>query len=235
MMFSLKRKKKNIQISSSDFENMIKKYLNPNLTESLFVVDIGANRGDFFGEFCRIFHNNKIEGILVEPIPECYNILKERFSNFKNVVIFNNAISDINGNVKFYVNDYDETSSLLKIKKEMPELKSVNTELQSVLDLQALKLDDVLKNNISEIDLLKIDVQGTEHKVLDGAIESCKSIKYIWIEVSFKALYEGSSTFNEIYDKLLSLGFILLEISDGHRAPNNELLQANCLFKNRSI
>lgn len=235
MMFSFKRKNKKTQTSSSLFENVIKTYLNPNLIESLFIIDIGANRGDFFDEICRIFYKSNIEGILVEPIPECIDILRERFSKFKNIVIFNNALSDNNCNVKFYVNDFDETSSLLKIKKEIPELNSVNTELQRVLDIKTIKLDDILKNNLRIIDLLKIDVQGTEHKVLDGAVESCKKIKYIWTEVSFKALYEDSSTFYEVYDKLLSLGFILLEIKDGHRGPNNELLQANCLFKNTLI
>jgi FkbM family methyltransferase len=216
----------------SPFNKVIKTYLNPNELDSLFIVDIGANRGDFFNECCDIFNQTKIKGILVEPIPECFDILIEKFSRNHNVRIYNNAVSDNNGIVEFFINKFDETSSLLKIKEEMKELSFVNTKLNRVINIETLKLDDILKNNTEIIDLLKIDVQGTEHKVLNGAVNSSKFIKYIWTEVSFKALYEGSSTFQEVYDKLLSLGFILLEITEGHRAPNNELLQANCLFRN---
>lgn len=217
---------------SSQFNKLILKYLDPNELDRLFIVDIGANRGDFFDEFCRIFDKAQISGILVEPIPECFSILREKFSTRPNVKIYNNAVSDDNCTVKFYINEFDETSSLLKINSEMQELSSVNTELKSVLEIDALKLDEILKDVSQIIDLIKIDVQGVEHKVLFGGTNSCKKTRYIWTEVSFKALYEDSSTFQEVYDKLLSLGFILLEITDGHRAPNNELLQANCLFKN---
>lgn len=234
-MLIFRRKNKKSQPSSSVFENVIKTYLKPNFTQNLFVIDIGANRGGFFNEIYSIFNKSKIKGILVEPIPECIDILKERFSNFKNLEFYNNAVSDNNSMVKFYINNYDETSSLLKIKGEMPELNSVNTDLQKIIDVQTIRLDDILNNNKEIIDLLKIDVQGSEHKVLDGAIETCKKTKYIWTEVSFKALYEDSSTFHEVYEKLISFGFILLEIKDGHRSSNNELLQANCLFKNSKL
>lgn len=235
MMLNFRRNKKKKNAHSSLFENSIKPYLKPKQNDDLIIIDVGANRGDFFTDAFRIFKNNKISGVLIEPIPECVKTLKEKFSNHSNIKIINNAVSDINSNVKFYVNSYDETSSLLKIKGEMPELDSVNTDLVRVIDVQTIRLDDIFKDTPKIIDVLKIDVQGSEHKVFDGGEETCKKAKYIWTEVSFKALYEGSSTFNEVYEKLVSLGFVLVEIKDGHRSAKSELLQANCLFKNTSL
>lgn len=235
MILKFRRNKKKEKPRSSLFENTIKRYINSNSIDNLFVIDIGANRGDFFLDVLRIFGNNKVSGLLVEPIPECFEILKEKFSNLDNVEVLNKAVNDVNSNVKFYINSYDETSSLLKIKGEMPELASVKTDLARVINVETIRLDDISKNSSKIIDILKIDVQGSEHKVFEGGEETCKKTKYIWTEVSFKALYEGSSTFNEVYEKLISLGFALLEIKDGHRSANSELLQANCLFKNIAL
>jgi len=80
--------------------------------------------------------------------------------------------------------------------------------------------------------LLKIDVQGVEHLVLEGGKQALLNTSFVWMELSFKPLYIGSSVFHDIYSMMEKSGFILLELSPGHRSPINELLQADALFAN---
>lgn len=234
-MFNFKRKKAKSIKSNSQFAIKITKYLNPMDVKKLFVIDIGANKGDFFDKVCSIYKKSVIKGVLIEPLPSCINLLNEKYSNQPGVNIYNIAISNTKGEENFNHYKFDETSSLLKIKQDLEELSNVNTELNEIIKVDVCRLDDILFDNEQLVDLLKIDVQGNEHNVIEGAKSSLSRIKYIWTEVSFKALYEGSSTFVDIYNQLQSLGFNLLEVTDGHRGPNYELLQTNCLFKNNSL
>jgi hypothetical protein len=85
---------------------------------------------------------------------------------------------------------------------------------------------------LDHVDLLKVDVQGAEDKVLAGAIESLSMIFAIWIEVSFKPLYEGSAIYSEIY-RTLDKDFRLVDMQPAFRAPDAEILQSNMLFLRR--
>jgi hypothetical protein len=63
-------------------------------------------------------------------------------------------------------------------------------------------------------DLLVMDVQGAELKVLKGATNLLKdSMIYIWAEVSEEALYEGGCTFSEITAFLNEQGYALRHLA----------------------
>lgn len=238
MHFRFNKDKTDITISKTNcFKDIITKYIKLDIKE-LRLVDVGANRGVFYNDFISVYKNAKMKGLLIEPIPYCYNELKDRFANNENVIVINEAVSNLVETRDFFLNQFDETSSLLKIKENIRELEDVNTKQNQVIKLITNTLDNIVlerKINWDKIDLLKIDVQGSEDKVLLGGIETLKKTEFIWIEVSFKALYNETCLFNDIHTLLNSFEFILLEISDGHRSPRNELLQANCLFRNSNF
>ena len=74
-------------------------------------------------------------------------------------------------------------------------------------------------NNISHIDLLKIDVQGAEDSVLRGADLSI--VDNIIVEISLYDFYEKSSNFSDIEKILLPKGFYLHSILDISHNPMN--------------
>ena len=80
------------------------------------------------------------------------------------------------------------------------------------------------------IDLMKIDVQGAELLALRGAEQALARTRFVFAEVSFAPLYEGSCVFGEVYDFLCSRGFRLLSIQEGFRGEDNELLQCDSMF-----
>ena len=139
-----------------------------------------------------------------------------------------------NQKIEFNINNYDETSSILNIRQDIDELSNIDSSLNKKILILSKTLDDIFSEyNIEEISLLKIDVQGCEDLVLKGAGVALKKTKFIWVETSFKPLYENSALFHDIYSLLTSMNFNLLEISPGYRSKTKELLQADLLFVNK--
>ena len=167
---------------------------------------------------------------MIEALPHKVKKLRAEFVNPKYTVV-ECAASDRDGIVDFEMNEIDETSSLLKIRRELPELSAIKMGKATTLSVQARTLDGIAgEAGICEIDLLKIDVQGAELKVLAGAPMTLPRTRFVWMEVSFKPLYENSATFFEMYEQMQRHGFGLLDMTCAFRAPNKEMLQANGLF-----
>lgn len=210
----------------------LKKYIDKN--EIKVLIDVGAHHGLFTKSIVKNFKLKK--AYLIEPIKENYDALLNTFKQ-ANYEIINTVISNLNNQkIEFNINNYDETSSILNIRKNIEELNNIDASLNKRIYIESKTLDDILNEyNISEISLLKIDVQGCEDLVLKGATLALKYTKFIWVETSFKPLYENSALFNDVYSLLTTSGFILLEISPGYRSEKNELLQADLLFANKDL
>lgn len=229
-----KRKVKNsfTYVSSPDkIQTHIMPYINSE--SSINYIDIGAHKGNIVDDLSKYYTFNKV--ILAEPVAYLADILREKFSS-KGYMIYQNIISDVQSDSNdFYINELSGTSSLLEFKSHMKELSNVNTKLKEVQRLPSRTLDDIVEEcELTNIDLIKIDVQGAEHLVIKGAKNTLGKTKFIWVELSFKPLYENSSVFGDIYSQLEKENFILLDVSETHRGPKNELLQIDALFGNKT-
>jgi FkbM family methyltransferase len=197
--------------------------------------DIGAKVGHFSlslaGEY-------KIEqGFLVEPVLKIIPVIEKNFPDRTKFKIFNAAIADLAGETEFFVNeDADHVSSLLKIFNKNEELSSLNIAEPVSTKIKTLTLDHIVKEQkLSHIDLIKIDVQGAEHLVLQGGIETLKITRLVYTEFSYKPLYENSSTFFDLYKIFYENNFILVHTSNGYSSANGELLQGDALFANKAL
>lgn len=197
-------------------------------TDNLTIVDIGAHNGDFIGYFEKVYKIN--EAFLFEPIPECIANLQKRFPHYQ---IYPLAVSNCEGVTQFNLNDNLETSSILDFN-ETSDLDNVSVSKKTSIPVKTDKLDNILELQTKQIDILKIDVQGLEHLVIQGGIETLKRIKLIYVEVSFSKLYVGSSDFFEIFDLLNKNDFRLFEIFPAHRSSKGILLQGNAIFFNNN-
>lgn len=197
-------------------------------------IDVGANVGQFSSAMCAEY---KIEnGILIEPVERLIPVLNDTFPDKKVFKIIHAAISDRIEETDFYVNpDADFVSSLFKLDNKGEAVGHLHFEDAVLTKVQALTLDHITREEqLSDIDLIKIDVQGAEHLVLQGAVETLTKTKAIYTEFSFKPVYEGSSVFIDLYQFLYDNNFILIHISRGFAASNGELLQGDALFVNKS-
>lgn len=96
---------------------------------------------------------------------------------------------------------FEPNSALLEKFQHLEELTRV-TRKQPV---QTKRLDDIPQ--IEGTDLLKVDVQGAELMVFQGAVETLKKVLVIHTEVEFVPMYKRQPLFSDIDDFLRSNGF----------------------------
>ncbi|MBK8689387.1 MAG: FkbM family methyltransferase [Betaproteobacteria bacterium] len=79
---------------------------------------------------------------------------------------------------------------------------------------------------------MKIDTQGFESAVLDGARQTLASISSLEVEMSFVELYEGQMLFEALHGRLRALGFAMINITPAFCDPlTGEILQADVIFR----
>ncbi|MDX1547792.1 MAG: FkbM family methyltransferase, partial [Rhodothermales bacterium] len=78
---------------------------------------------------------------------------------------------------------------------------------------------------------LKLDVQGYERHVLDGAARALPQILGLQLEMSLVPLYDGETPFHEMLTVLDGLGFTLMSVEPVHAdARTGQLLQVDGIF-----
>ncbi len=194
------------------------------------LVDVGSHVGDFAMSIRSQFGFSR--ALLVEPQPARCKGLASRFEG-NGVKVVELALSDRNGYEDLQVLNWDDSSSLLPLLRNDSTIHwGVDLDLREKIRCRVRTLDDLLLNVAwrEPIDLLKLDVQGAEMLVLRGAEATLPRTKMVFVEVSFRPLYEGSAVFAEVYAYLRGHGFRLLSMEEGFRGTDGELLQADALF-----
>jgi FkbM family methyltransferase len=217
--------KRNIEFDSVFNRDIIIK--NSVTSKTPIVFDIGAHHGQSIDYLKTIFPGCKIYSF--EPDPESFKVLSRKESD--RVEVFNIAISNQVGEVRFFKNKISHTNSLYKInldsndsiratKERSLEKSAYSDEINREIRVKSTTLSKFIDDHgISHIDLIKIDVQGAEDKVLEGA--NLSIISSIIVEVSFYDFYEKSTSFMDIEKILTPAGFYLFSILDISRNPMN--------------
>jgi FkbM family methyltransferase len=194
------------------------------------IVEVGAADGRdtlIYAERCP---NARI--IAFEPLPENWAKLTAATESKPSIETLNLAVSDANGEAIFHVVALADASSLLKPRKTHPTHDKYTTEV-SEIKVKTVRLDDALSTlGADNIDLLKIDAQGSELAILHGAHKLLESgrIKAVFCEVQFIALYEESALFHEITSYLSALGFNLFNVFGLVHNPAGQLAWADALY-----
>jgi FkbM family methyltransferase len=193
------------------------------------ILDIGANVGQFSQTLSLIIPGVKIYAF--EPIPDCFETLKESFISNSNIVAFNIGLGDESGKIPFEKNNISVCSSFLKMADSHKEAFAF-TSISNSIDVEIAKLDDVVKGlNIGNSLLVKIDVQGYEDKVIKGGCQTIKMARIVIIETSFVPLYEKQPLFHDIYVQMVDMGFSLAGFLDDMSDPKTgKILQGDAIF-----
>ena len=176
------------------------------------IFDLGANRGDIVSRYRTEFPHATIYAF--EPFPGSFDQLKQRFNPDKKVFCNQVAVGENKATLPFYVNKNVDTNSLLKPAK-IGLSSDTGVANESVIEVPCIKLDDFCEEqNISRIDILKMDIQGGEFSALRGAgkLLSNKSIKLIYLEVYYREQYVNQPLFHDISKLLHEFGYYLQDI-----------------------
>ena len=152
-------------------------------------IDVGANRGQFCLAATSVRPDAKI--ICFEPLSAPFAVLSQLFATNANVSAHQVAIGNVEACETMNVSGRDDSSSLLDIAPLQSEIFP-GTERNGSEDVLVRRLSSF----VSEIEfpskvLLKIDVQGFELEVLEGASDALAEVTYVYVECSFVELYEA--------------------------------------------
>lgn len=169
------------------------------------VVHVGANRGDEIAAYDSL---GATRVLFVEANPDLAAGLRARFADRPEVVIGAFAASDRAGSVAFHLTSFDQSSSLLKLKRHAeiyPEIVPTRT-----IDVPAKRLDDALVElGLAEapFDFLALDIQGAELMALRGCPDLLGRVRAVNCELAFEELYEGCALAPAIDAHLAMFGF----------------------------
>jgi FkbM family methyltransferase len=120
------------------------------------------------------------------------------------------------GTVTFHINRYDPTSSILASNHRLTKqfgLLDLALETVETRTLPSYRMDDVLpvEGDQERVDLLKIDVQGAAHTLLQNAMKLLRKTLVCHIEVEFAPVYLAEKLFGDIDNLLRGAGFCFVD------------------------
>jgi FkbM family methyltransferase len=193
-----------------------------------FVVDIGANNGQWINEVRN--RGYKGNALCIEPLKKNYSILKSR--NFYSTSTLNCAVGNKNGYV--FINQASNdglSSSILELsnhhKKAAPGIEFIGKE-----KVKISKLSKILENVKHKDIFVKIDTQGYEFEVLKSLNKSdFKNIFAFEIETNLVSTYKDLTLIEDIIKFLRNRRYRPLRIESGFGMPNfGQQLQVDILF-----
>ena len=180
----------------------------------LVLVDVGA-RGGLKSNWARAQRHLRLLGF--EPDEREYNRLVEssRAEHSSNA-FFNTALHNRRGALRLNVARDRGLSSIFEPNREFldafPDASRFDTV--DVQQVEADALDDQLRTReMADIDFLKVDTQGSELLVLQGASTAlASSVTGVEVEVEFSPIYKDQPLFADVDTFLRGLGFLLFDL-----------------------
>jgi len=162
-----------------------------------------------------------------EPNPDYFSHLNRKYARSHRVFLHQIAISDSSGSTLLHSNSGHGTDSLLKLNDCAKEIYGLSPTTST--NVLSTTLDDWCREqfgNVPDVDLIWIDVQGAEGKVISGALETLSKTKAIFIEVSlFRPIGENGTLLKDIRRSLANFG--LAEVALGLDSSN---LTGNAIY-----
>ena len=174
-----------IESGESFFVNNILAPTNPKIC-----FDIGANVGSYSKE---LLHKTKSKIYLFEPVPETYLLLKKNLASYTERIVTENIGIGCNNKVQT-IHYNPKALSHASFSEDIKKISYITNEKKA--DIEVVSLDSYCKKNlITAIDFIKIDTEGYEIEVFQGAIETFRTIqpKFIQIEFNWHQLFRNTS------------------------------------------
>jgi FkbM family methyltransferase len=197
-----------------------------------YVVDVGANRGQFALVARKVFPKATIQSF--EPLAEPVQVFKRIFAHDPNTTIYPFAIGRTKMTSTIHITHADDSSSMLPITKTQSGMFAGATE-KEIRQVVVFPLSELINpTSIPFASLLKIDVQGYELDVLQGCEDILEKFSHLYIECSFIELYEGQALAHQIIAWLEDRSFILSSIHNLFYSKNGMAIQGDFLFSKRN-
>ena len=166
------------------------------------IMEIGSLHGKDADELEKRFKTNNVT--IFEAHHLLYENIKRDYPNYK---VYNLAISNIDKEIEFNcVKQGDRRTG----SSSVLDRKGIDYYKHKVM---AKRMDTFIKeNDIKEIDVLKIDVEGHSYELLEGFGDKLKIVKAMHIENEHKICWDNQKLYADVERVLIEAGFYLVAI-----------------------
>ena len=155
--------------------------------------------------------------LLFEPQDELKIYIADIITHNNNIIWHNQAVSNKEGSARFTIAKRDDSSTLRLSEDEAREagLKQ--------MDVKVTTIDSMIGEHGGKVpEMIKIDAEGFDLKVLEGAVSALGTTEVFFIEAGTLANFDNSLT--SVLDFMNKAGYRLVEITDLNNSPENRFL-----------
>jgi FkbM family methyltransferase len=194
------------------------------------IVDVGANIGQFGRQMRELGYRGDI--VSFEPLPDAFPRLQEAAAGDPRWKTVNIGLGAAEAQHRIHVAANSQSSSILPMlashRDAAPESSYVGSAPIFIRRLDAVAREYWAPGRPI---FLKIDTQGYEKQVLEGADAVLPDVKLLQMECSLVPLYEGAELIEDLIGASRACGFIPVDIAPTfHHRDNLHLMQADVLF-----
>lgn len=190
------------------------------------LIDIGAHDGSFSWQVKKINPDCRI--IMVEANPNCESELKKIKADYEIL-----GLSAQVGTADLYVEKKNKIATGASLYLENTEWYAQDKFETITINLDTLDNRNYFPNEV--IDLIKMDVQGSELDILFGGRKTIKRTKFVILEVSTVEYNLGAPLMDVVVKKMREYEFRIEEILNFDKLGNGQIFQMDILFKNMYV
>lgn len=192
--------------TGSNYEEFETELIKKGVKSGDTVLDIGANIGLYTLIFASLVgESGKV--FAFEPDPQNFLLLQKNveINGYKNVILINKAVANNNGKLKLYL--CDENRGDHRIYDSHDGRESI--------EIESVRLDDYFKDRGGKIDLIKMDIQGSEGGAVAGMSDLLNKNNNVKILTEFwpAGLIRSGTKPEEYLSSILKRGYKLFEIN----------------------
>lgn len=180
-----------------------------------YVLDIGANHGKWTRTALNYFP--EAEYVLIEPQDHLKACVQDLIDSGYKIRWINAGVADKAGKMRFYISDRDDSSTFLPLE-EQPQ-----TRVASETIVEVKSLNDIVSTcNLPAPDMVKIDAEGFDLKVIRGASNLIGKTDVFLLEAGVLCPFENSVV--KVVSTMEDFGYRLVDITELNRSPRHGVL-----------
>lgn len=194
------------------------------------VLDVGANVGQYATELRQLGYRGKI--VSFEPMPSAFERLSQTSKRDPLWRVENLALGAESGRLPLSINANSPSSSFLTVDPQV-SVGTVDLSVVGTVEVPIATLDSVFTSVTEHCNkvFLKIDTQGFERQVIEGANESLPNISLVQMELALVSNYVGETLVEDMIAIMRRQGFDPWWTVDGYRDPLRlQLFQVDVFF-----